>query len=111
MNPLGGQSQEELEFKASLGYTWRLYLNQRMLDLVAQTWNPSYLELGWEGRVKIQDLSGVESELRGSPGSSVKPRLQIESSEVERLPGTCRVRLEAGEGRPRAKSSRRSSAV
>lgn len=60
MNPLGGQSQEELEFKTNLGYIWRLYLNQRMLDLVAQTWNPRYLELGWVGGVKIQDLSGVE---------------------------------------------------
>lgn len=50
-----------------------------MLDLVAQAWNPSYLELGWVGGVKIQDLSGVESELKGSLGSLVKSCLQIKS--------------------------------
>lgn len=50
-----------------------------MLNLVAQAWNPSYLEPGCVGGMKIQDLSGVESELKGSLGSLVKPCLQIKS--------------------------------
>lgn len=50
-----------------------------MPDLVAQAWNPSYLEPGCLGGVKIQDLSGVESELKGSLGSLEKPCLQIKS--------------------------------